>query len=105
MSVCNEKASLREKKNQALQRHKDPDRRDRQENKTHQTPMPKMLPLITSYSKLILGDTVNLYLSLRKASIYVPSTGYCDYFGERERENSRGEGIVRLYPHVYLQPI
>ena len=88
MSVCNEKASLRGKKNQVLQRHKDLDRRYRQENKTRQTPMPKMLPLITSYSKLILADTVNLYPSLRKVRIHVPSPGYCDYFGERGREKT-----------------
>lgn len=38
---CNEKACLKG-------RHKDPDRRDWQENKTHQTPVPKRLPLITT---------------------------------------------------------
>lgn len=82
-------------KRQALQRHKAPDRRDRQENKTHQTLMPKMLPLIASYSNQILTDTVNLYLSLRKVGVYVPFTGYCDYFGQREWENTAFEVTAR----------
>lgn len=69
--------------------------------------MPKMLPLITSYSKHILTDTVNLYLSLRGTSIYVPFTGYCGYFGKRERENTAFEmkAEVCLYPYMYLQLI
>lgn len=76
MSICNETASNRKKKKrEALQNHKHPDRGDRQGNKTHQTLMPKMLPLIASYSNQTLTDTVNRYLSLRKASIHVPLTG------------------------------
>lgn len=83
-------------KKKKRQRHKVPDRRDRQQNKMHQTPIPKLLqqPLITSFSIQI--QTVNL-LSLRKTSIYVPFTGYCEYSGKKERKHSifsEGKGVL-----------
>lgn len=83
-----EKCTFIEKKHlkKKQQRHKDPERRDRQQNKTHQTLMPKLPPLITSFSSQILTDPVNLHLSLRIASMYVPFPGDCDYFGKKVRK-------------------
>lgn len=90
MSVWNEKASLRTKKThthtkrEALKRRRDPDGRDSRGNKIHQTLMPTMLPLITSYSNQILTDAV---------SLCVTQTGLClcafywlDYSGRRARQ-------------------
>lgn len=88
------------KKRKAVQRRRDPDGRDSRGNKTHQTLMPTMLPLIRSYSNQILTDAV---------SLCVTQTGLClcafywlDYSGRRAWDNSfSGEGMMCLYSLGY----